>query len=330
MSQHISILSHYQSKTVVITGGVGYIGSSIIRALKGIACRIIVVDREAKEIPSDATAEISVQEADIRKKSVWNELLSDADILFHLAAQTSSKVANEKPGFDAELNLFPVIHLIETCRKKGCFPHIVFSGTVTQVGFTETYPVDESFRDDPITVYDINKLAAEKYLQFYTHHLGGSAVTLRLANVYGPGPRSGSADRGILNIMIKKALRGEPLTVYGDGNFVRDYVYVDDVTRAFLTAGAKKEILGGNYYVIGSGKGTTINEAARLIKSRVEKKTKKEAEIIYVAPPEDLSQIEYRHFVADTKSFGSATGWKAEISLLEGIDRTINYFLKES
>jgi UDP-glucose 4-epimerase len=159
--------------------------------------------------------------------------------------------------------------------------------------------------------------------------LGNFAVTLRLPNVYGPGPKSSSADRGILNAMIRKALSGKPLTIYGDGNFIRDYIYIDDVAEAFLLAGAEIDTLKGNYYVIGTGVGYTMKDAVGIINDEVMQKTGKNVEITFVPPPENISQIEYRNFVADSKSFNSLTGWKARISLHEGIKRTINYFLKE-
>ena len=332
MSEKFSHLKYYKDKTILITGGFGYIGSSVVSVLNKISCNIIIVTKENRKAVnfSKGAAQISVVKADIRKKDIWKNLLSGVDVLFHFAAQTSSSVANDNPSMDIEVNLLPVVNIIETCIKNDLSPHIIFSGTVTQVGFTSIYPVNESFKDVPITIYDINKLAAEKYLQFYSNQLGNHAVTLRLSNVYGPGPRSSSADRGILNIMIRKALQGEPLTIYGDGNFIRDYIFIDDVAEAFLLAGVKIDALRGNYYVIGSGIGSTIKDAVNIIKDKVMKKTKRNVEVAFISPPEDISQIEYRNFVADTNRFSSLTGWKAKISLGEGIDRTINYFLKES
>ena len=331
MSEKTSISAYYKDKAIVITGGLGYIGSAVVRALYNISCNVIVVTKENRRDAdfSDGAAQVSVIEADIRSKNIWKDLLGNADILFHFAAQTSSSVANSNPSFDTEVNLLPVVNIIETCQKNSFFPHIVFSGTVTEAGLTTTYPVNENFRDTPITVYDINKLAAEKYLQFYSNQLGNFAVTLRLPNVYGPGPKSSSADRGILNAMIRRALSGEPLTIYGNGNFIRDYIYIDDVAEAFLLAGAEIDTLKGNYYVIGTGVGHTIKDAVGIIKDEVMQKTGKNVEVAFVSPPENISQIEYRNFVADSKNFSSLTGWEARISLHEGIKRTINYFLEE-
>lgn len=327
----LEMTSYYKNKTILITGGSGYIGSSLVRCLSKIPCKIISLTRENSQssFPLKGRAKISLYKADIRKKKIWQDLLRKIDIFFHFAAQTSSRIANQNPRLDVQINLLPIVNIIETCQKNNFSPDIIFAGTVTQVGLTKSYPVNEEFKDKPITVYDIDKLAAEKYLQYYSNQLGKRAVTLRLANIYGPGPRAGSTDRGILNLFIRKALKGEPLTIYGKGNFVRDYIYIDDVVDAFLIAGAKMEVLNGNYYVIGSGVGHTFTQMTRLVARRVGKKTGEKVKILNVAPPEDLSPIESRNFVADTTKFRKATSWKAKTSLVGGINQTIDFYLKQ-
>jgi len=324
--------SYYQDKTILVTGGLGYIGSSVIGMLSGLACNIIVADKVSRGLRGfpEAAAKISLIEADIRERDIWRGLLDDVDILFHFAAQTSSKISNDNPLRDTEMNLLPIISLVETCQKDKVSPRIIFSGTATQVGFTEDFPVNEDFKDLPVTVYDINKLAAEKYLQYYGSQLKNKAVTLRLANVYGPGPRSSSADRGILNLMVQKAIKGEAITIYGDGNFIRDYVYIDDVARAFLSAGANIEKLSGNYFIVGSGEGHTIAEAFTLIRDIAKEKTGKASQILHVPLPEGLSKIEYRNFVADVAKFNDVTGWSPKVSLKQGIEQTLDYYLKEA
>ena len=305
-------LPEYKNKTIVVTGSSGFIGSSLIKALKGFPCTIIALDRKT----------------DITGKKTWERVLKNADVLIHLAAQTSAKFANEHPRKDLKTNLIPIVNILETCRDRTVKPDIIFAGTVTQVGLTKTYPVNETTKDQPTTVYDINKLAAEKYLQYYSSHMGGRAVTLRLSNVYGPGPPS-SADRGILNQMIRKALDGETLTIYGDGRMIRDYVYIDDVVNAFVMAGAHMETLKGNYYVIGSGTGHAIKEMVHAVREQVRSRTGTKSKIIHVPAPEDLSGIEFRSFIADSTAFKKETGWKAKVLLQDGINRTIDEFLKE-
>jgi nucleoside-diphosphate-sugar epimerase len=175
-------------------------------------------------------------------------------------------------------------------------------------------------------MYDLHKQVAEQYLRWYAEQGIVRGVTLRLANVYGPGPRSSRSDRGILNQMIRRALAGEPLTVYGTGEQVRDYVYVEDAARAFLAAARNGESLTGGCFVIGSGRGHTIDEAMRMIAMRCAARTGIEVPVRHVEPPGALSPIEQRHFVADTRRFCAATGWHARCTLAEGIDLTMEAF----
>ena len=325
----IQEIGYYKDKTILITGAAGFIGSSLIRALSQVECSLICCYRELGkiEINAPSKARIVTREVDIRHPSIWEEILEDVDVVFHLAAQTSSKFANENPSVDMDTNLAPIALFVETCQKKAIWPDIVFPGTVTEAGLTKTCPVDEMIRDVPITVYDINKLSAENYLCYYANQLGGRAVTLRLANVYGPGPKSSRPDRGILNMMVLRALAGKPLTIYGDGNYVRDYLFIDDAVKAFLVAGARLDAANGRHYVLGNGVGHTIREMIETVRDLVTEIGGKRVVVNHIGLPSDLSPIEFRHFVADTARFRADSGWVPEVSLEEGITRTITFFL---
>lgn len=324
-------LRYYKEKTILITGAAGFIGSSLARVLSQIDCTLICCSRDIEklEIIPPVKAHVVNREIDIRTPSIWEEILEGVDVVFHFAAQTSSKFANDNPCMDMDINLVSIARFIETCQKKAIWPDIIFPGTVTEAGLTKTYPLDEMIQDVPITVYDINKLAAERYVCYYGTQLGGRGVTLRLANVYGPGPKSGRPDRGILNMMVMRALAGEPLTLYGEGNFVRDYIFIDDVVTAFLMAGAALHVTNGRYYVLGSGVGHTIKEMAEIVKTMVAKITGKNVDIQNIPPPPGLSQIEFRHFVANTARFRQDTGWKPRVTLEEGIKNTIDSFMRK-
>ena len=265
---------------------------------------------------------------DIQSQETWSRALENADYVFHFAAQTSISVANQDPHADFSANVLPVIRLLETCRQKRLTPIVLFSGTATQVGLTDRLPVDESFRDQPIDIYDIHKLMSEKYLQYYSRDAGIPSVTLRLANVYGPGAQVGSQDRGVFNLMIKRALVGETLTVYGTGERIRDYIFIDDVVRAFLAAGGQADNISGNHYVLGSGIGFRFVDAINLVADRAEALTGCRPAVVHVDPPNGVSPIEERDFVANTQRFQSATGWGPEVALADGIERTMRRVLE--
>ena len=326
------ILAAYEDKHILVTGGAGYLAFGLAQALSIAPCHIIRSYRQGRTIPvglPNAIARIEDVQGDVSDRQAWSDLLEGVDFVFHFAAQTSVHVANQDPLADLDVNVLPMLYLLETCRQKRYTPVVLFAGTVTQAGIPTSLPVDETHPDNPITVYDLHKLMAESYLEYYSGRGIVRGAVLRLANIYGPGPKSSSADRGVLNMMVRKALNGEPLTIYGKGDYLRDYVYVEDVVRAFLVAGANIKRVNSEYFVIGSGQGYTIAEAFNLVAERVALKTGQRVPVRHIAPPSPQSAIEARNFVADTNRFSQVTGWKVRASLTEGIDSTIDAFLSE-
>jgi len=319
----------WTGRKILITGGAGYLASNLVRRLGDAACHIVRLDREGAAFPSSpGKARIEDVAGDIRDRSLWERLLDGTDAVFHFAAQTSVYVADESPSADLEINVAPMVALLETCSRRGYRPAVLFAGTATECGMTTRLPVDETQPDRPITIYDLHKLMAENYLKYFVARGALHGAVLRLANVYGPGPKSSSAERGVLNMMVRKALRGDALTVYGEGNHLRDYVYVEDVAAAFCAARAAIERISGLHFVIGSGRGHTIAEAIAMVAERVARTTGRRVPMTHTALTGAQSPIETRDFVADATRFTRATGWRARVSLEEGIDRTIDYFLR--
>ena len=320
----------YHGKTILITGASGYLATRVAEMLSQADCRIVRLTRAQTPLTRiNGAARMSDVVGDIRERAVWERVLDGVAVIFHFAAQTSVAAAAESPAADVQINVLPMLHLLDVCRQRSLRPIVLFAGTVTEMGLPARLPVDESPVDHPITIYDLHKLMAENYLKHYAGQGTVRGAVLRLANVYGPGPRSRSADRGILNQAVRKALNAETLTVYGHGNYVRDYVYIDDVARAFLEAGAHADQINGQHFVIGYGQGHTIMEAFSLVVERAALRTGRRARVVSADPPTPLSAIETRNFVADTARFSNATGWKAQCSLVEGIDRTIDAILAQ-
>jgi nucleoside-diphosphate-sugar epimerase len=321
-------LTAFQGKNILVTGGRGYIASCMVRLLQDIDCSLVRLVRPGAFL-SPVTGRVKIQDivGDVRQMEVWEEALRNIDIVFHFAAQTSAYEANRNPADDLQSNVTPMLYMLETCLRKGWKKVILFSSTVTIAGIPVFLPVNETHPDNPLTIYDLHKQMAENYLKYYIKQDVVKGAILRLANVYGPGPKSSHTDRGILNQMIRKAMAGEPLTIYGTGDQLRDYVYVEDVAWAFLKAAHAVESVNGRHFVIGSGQGFTIAQAVRLVSERVALKTGKAVPLVHVDAPSSLLAIEDRSFIADTGQFGEATAWKAHYTLVDGIDRTVERYL---
>lgn len=312
----------------LVTGGTGYLAASLVRDLAAAGVDVRRMFRGEKARPDvPPTASIEDFHGDVTIRADVERAVRDVDMVFHLASQTSVYVAEADPVADLNSNVLPILHILEACRALGSRPVIIQAGTVTQAGIPKSLPVDESMADEPCTIYDMHKLFAERYLKHFSEsgHIVGA--TLRLANVYGPGPPSSGADRGVLNAMIKKALAGETLKVYGSGEYLRDYIFVEDAAHAFTLAGQNPDAVNGRHFVLGTGEGNTIADAVGLVAALVGERTGRTIPVEHVPPPPSLSPIETRNFVANAAAFRSATGWEPNISLREGLSRTIDHFL---
>lgn len=323
------ITNTYQGKKILITGGCGFIGQSLVRALSGVNCTVMRMIRPGSIAPAVmGKFKIINLFHDLRKPFDWNKVVPGLDFIFHLAWQTSETIASQDPRTDFRVNVFPIVSLLKTCEVTGYKPTILFASSFTVIGLPKKIPIDESLTDNPLTIYDLHKTVVERYLHLYTQRCIIHSMTLRLSYVYGPGQRRNSA-RGVLNMMIYRALEGKNLTVYGSGNYLRDYIYIEDVVSAFLEAGRTVPKMDGQRPVIGTGIGHTIKEAFKMIALEGSKKTKKKITIIYPKPSPKLSVMDKCDFVANSSYFSKVSGWRAKVSLKEGIGRTMGFILNE-
>lgn len=321
-------LSCFNKKRILVTGGAGYLATNLIEQLRETDCHIIRVDLPGTAFTSvTGRACIDNIEGNISDRAVWMSNLENVDIVFHLAAYEHKHGSEFNPVRDLEVNSLSVLHLLEVCRLKKYFPRVVFASSSNLVGSPAQLPVNETFQDNPLTIYSIHKLTSEKYLQYYAREFGQQSIILRLANVYGPVSNMQASVRVVLNRIIYRALKGERLLLYRNSNCIRDYVWIDDVVAAFFAAAClENEYATGQYYLIGSGNGYHISDVLRMIADKVAQHTGKNP-TIEEDTNEILEAVEWRNFIADTYRFTEATSWKASISLNEGIDRTIDYFL---
>lgn len=325
-------LGRFHDRTVVVTGAGGFLGRRTVARLAGIPCRIVRVARTT-QVPLEPppTATVVDVAGDLRDATIWSRAVRDADIVIHFAAQTSAGTgtAATDRAQDHDANVEPMRQLLQACRQLRRRPTILFAGTVTQAGAPTRLPVGEDVADVPLTVYDEHKLMAERELERSVSEGTVAGATLRLANVYGPGSTDETRGRHVLNRMIRTALRGERLTVFGAGDYMRDYLFVDDAVEAFLMAGAHADRVNGRHYVVGSGNGITIRHAFELVAARVEAFTGRHVRVDTIESERPLTALECRNFVADPSRFVADTGWHPRWSLADGLDRTIETFACE-
>jgi len=259
--------------------------------------------------------------ADLRDPQNWSRLLPRADAVVHLSWRTDLRAAEADPQEDRQLNVEPVRALIRAARNFDRPVPVIFASTVTVVGHAPPIPSSEQTPDQPCTVYDRHKLECEALLRDATRAGFVCACSLRLANVYGygSGVASTNFNRGILNEIMRRAGRGENLTLYGKGAYVRDFIFIGDVVDAFCRALSSSQILNGGHYVIASGRGHTLAQAFELVAQEAVHCTGRAVEIRHVPEPPDLYPIERRNFVGDSTLFQKLTGWRAEVDLRSGI-----------
>lgn len=311
----------YRGKRILVTGSSGYLANNLISLLSNVECDITRIARTGAILSLvQGNCRVTDIIADLADAQVWQRALKNIDIVFHFAAQTNIVNANENPIEDRNLNVLPLLSMLETCRKLHYHPMIVLASTVSIYGMTEKLPVNETCADQPMTIYDLHKLQCEQYLQHYIRHDYVLGTTLRLANVYGPGVHTSTYGRGILNKMVKNALTDEPLILYGDGNCYRDYIYIDDVSTAFLAAGLSGQIVNGKTYIIASGQAFTANDIAAKVSEHVQQATGKLPTILRQATSIDADN---RNFAGDIHAFCSDVAWQPNVNLDVGILQTI-------
>jgi nucleoside-diphosphate-sugar epimerase len=306
----------YSGRVIAVTGAGGYLGSALVeRLLAEGAADIIRVSRKLMDDRPGTT----VVNADIRELGTWRSLASRADAIFHLAGNTSVYEAARDPAASLNSTVLPICHLHEAARVTGKRLRVVFASTATVYGPTPQQPVPESFEPRPTTVYDLHKLLAEQQLALATDQGVAEGVSLRLANVYGPsGGAFSAADRGALTRVVNQALEGQGLSVYGGGDYIRDYVYISDVIDAVLRAGLDSG-LAGQSFNIGTGIGTTVRQMFEWVAQEARAQTGKSVLVFPAAWPSGTDPIELRQFTADIARFKLATGWVPLVGPREGI-----------
>jgi UDP-glucose 4-epimerase len=319
-------MSFFKNKHILITGGLGFIGSSLARKAVELGGQVTLLDACLEPYgwnPFNIRGienQVCLIIGDVRDKKLIYSLTEASEIIFHMAAQVGREISMEQPVLDTEVNCTGTLYILEAARAMKHPPKIIFAGSRGQVGEPVYLPVDENHPDHPTDIYGINKLAAEQYCLLYHHVYGLPVTSLRLNNVYGPRCQMHAGFYGILNWFMSNAMQGQPITVYGEGRQTRDYIYIDDVVEAFIRCARQRETDGQMYYV-GSGVETVFIQMVREIVRAVGK-----GEITHIPFPEAREKIDIKRFVVSTQKLEQATGWKAKTDLTTGIEQTARFY----
>jgi len=318
--------SSFSGAKVLVTGGLGFIGSNLAHRLVALGAEMTLMD---SLIPEYGGLEYNVQEirdrvtvviADVRNADAVERLVQGKDFLFNLAGQTSHVDSMTDPKTDLEINAAAQLSILEACRRHNPRVKLVFASTRQLYGRPQYLPVDEKHPIQPVDVNGINKLAGEWYHLLYNNVYGIRACALRLTNTYGPRMRVKDARQTFLGIWIRNVIQGRPILVFGDGGQLRDFNYVDDAVDALLAAAAdpKSE---GQVFNLGSSEFISL-------KALAEKLVGLHGEGTYqVVPfPPERKAIDIGDYYSDFAKIRMALGWTPKVGLDEGLRRTLGYF----
>ncbi len=316
----------YRGSKVMVTGGLGFIGSTLAIRLAELGAQVTVVDSLIDEYGGNLfnlhgyEERIRINIADVRTAPTMNYLVRGQDYIFNLAGQVSHLDSMEDPYTDLEINCRSQLSILEACRKFNPGVKIVFAATRQQYGKPQYLPVDERHLMIPTDVNGINKIAGEMYHLLYNNVYGIRACSLRLTNTYGPRMLLKHNRQGFVGVFIRQAINGEEIKIFGDGKQRRDFNYVDDVVEAFLLAGAD-ERANGEAFNLG---GAEIFNHLDFVKTLIA--IAGSGSYTIVPFPENKKKIDIGDYYGNYRKFHALAGWEPKINLATGLEKTIVYF----
>ena len=323
-------MKNYSGKEILITGGLGFIGSNLARSLAVKGANVTLVDSLIPQYGGntfnidDIQNKVVVNVCDVRDTFAMAHLIQGKDYLFNLAGQTSHLDSMTDPHTDLDINAAAQLSILEVCRKENPDIKIVFASTRQLYGRPDYVPVDEKHPISPVDVNGINKLAGEWYHLLYNNVYGIRACSLRLTNTYGPGMRVKDARQTFLGIWIRLLLEGKPIKVFGDGKQLRDFNFVEDCVEALLLAGASDQA-NGKIYNLGCSEVIGLKDLAKMM-----------VNLGYggsfdLAPfPSERKAIDIGDYFSDFSLITKELGWVPKIDLKDGLKLTLNYYSTHS
>lgn len=327
----VSYDSSFQGKNVLITGGLGFIGSNLAIRLVDLGANVLLVDSLIPDYGGNLFNVEPVKErlhiniADVRDANGMNWLVRDQDFLFNLAGQISHVDSMLDPYTDLEINCRAQLSILEACRHNNPAIKVVYASTRQVYGKAEYLPVNEKHLLRPVDVNGINKMAGEWYHILYNNVYGIRTVSLRLTNTYGPRLLMKHNRQGFVAWFIRQAMDNQEIQLFGDGKQLRDLNYVDDVVEAMLLA-AVDEGSNGRLFNLGNSPPVTLQEFVVALLAACQSLGCGKGGYRLVPFPADKKRIDIGDYYADYGKIRSVLGWEPRVSLAEGLRRTIEYY----
>jgi len=316
----------FSGANVLVTGGLGFIGSHIARRMARLGANVTLVDSLIPEYGGNTfniegiRDKVTVSITDVRDQHAMTYLIKGKDYLFNLAGQTSHFDSMLDPKTDLDINAGAQLSILEACRQHNRNVRIVFASTRQLYGRPQYLPVDEKHPIQPVDVNGINKLAGEWYHLLYNNVYGIRASALRLTNTFGPGMRVKDARQTFLGIWIKNLIEGSPVQVFGDGSQLRDFNFVDDVVDAMLEA-ATNPAAQGEVFNLGSTEVVSLKDLAETLVRL------NGAGTFEIVPfPKERKVIDIGDYYSDFTKIKSKLGWLPKIALHDGLSRTLSFY----
>jgi UDP-glucose 4-epimerase len=316
----------WQGCNVLVTGGLGFIGSNLVHALVGRGAAVTIVDNllpghggnlfNLVGLPRPVT----INYADINDRHAMNHLVRGQQVIFHLAGQVNHVASIEDPFSDLDINARGTLTLLEACRLYNRDVRIVFSGTRGEYGHSVRLPVDEDHPTNPMGIYAVTNLAAEQLLRIYHSVHNIRSMCLRITNTFGPRHQMQHSQYGVVNWFVRLALDGLPVTVMGDGSIKRDLLYIDDLVELLMTAALAQEGWG-EIFNVGTGVPTSFLQLAQQVVTLAGR-----GHVVFVPFSPERKRIEPGDYYANPAKIKAHLGWEARTPLADGLTHTIAFY----
>lgn len=320
-----AVRNSFSGKRVLITGGAGFIGSTLAHALVALGADVRVVDAMLPLYGGNLfnlegiRDRVAFTEGDIRDAELMHQLVSGCDLVFNFAAQVSYIDSKEQPFLDLDINGRGHLTVLEAVRQHAPAARVLFSSSRLVYGRIQTLPVGEDHPTDPLSVYGIHKLLGEKYYRYYADTFGLHTVSVRIPNPYGPRQQMKHSKYSIVGWFVRQALDNNTVQIFGDGTQERDYLYIDDIVAAFLCLAVRGE--SGEVYNIGTHERVRFVDMVDAVLASVGSGTKE-----HVPWPGQYEKNETGNYIADTTKITELTGWQPRVSLADGVAQTVAYY----